>query len=155
MKRHYMNFAWAHMWIKTFAESVDKVVELYADPFLFEDLLLGQQITDREELRRAFKIFENTDPPGPAGTNVFDVLRYTGDVQHGVIEWEWRGRHVGEFLGVPAASKETVVRGMTFHTYENGKIVREATFWDAVTALQQLGALKPTVAYWKVSGKRP
>jgi steroid delta-isomerase-like uncharacterized protein len=70
-----------------------------------------------------------------------------------VIEWEWRGRHVGEFLGVPAAGKETAVRGMTFHTYENGKIVREATFWDAVTALQQLGVLKPTVEYWKGTGK--
>jgi steroid delta-isomerase-like uncharacterized protein len=149
-----MNFAWAHIWIKTFAESADKVVELYADPFLFEDLLLGQQITDKEELCRAFKVFENTDPPGPAGTNVFDILRYTGDAQHGVIEWIWRGRHVSDFLGVPAAGRETVVRGMTFHTYENGKIVREATFWDAVTALQQLGALKPTVEFWKVSGER-
>jgi hypothetical protein len=92
-------------------------------------------------------------PPGPAGTNIFEVLRYTGDAQHGIIEWEWRGRHVGEFLSVPAAGKETVVRGITFHTYENGKIVREATFWDAVTALRQLGALKPTVEFWKVSGQ--
>ena len=66
-----MNFAWAHMWIKTFAESADKVMDLYADVFLFEDLLLGQQITDKEELRRSFKVFENTDPPGPTGTNVF------------------------------------------------------------------------------------
>ncbi|MBI3801963.1 MAG: hypothetical protein HY268_33970, partial [Deltaproteobacteria bacterium] len=51
-----MNFAWAHMWIKTFAESADKVMDLYADVFLFEDLLLGQRITDKEELRRAFKV---------------------------------------------------------------------------------------------------
>jgi steroid delta-isomerase-like uncharacterized protein len=141
------------MWIKTFAESADKVVQLYADPFLFEDLLLGQQITDKEELRRAFKIFENTEPPGPAGTNTFEVLRYTGDAHYGVIEWEWQGRHVGEFLGVPAAGKATIVRGMTFHTYEHGKIVREATFWDAVTALQQLGVLKPTVKFWKTPEK--
>ena len=144
-----MNFAWAQMWITTFAESADKVVDLYADSFLFEDLLLGQRITDKAELLRAFKVFENTDPPGPAGTNIFSVLRYTGDGQHGVIEWEWRGRHVSDFLGIPAAGKETVVRGMTFHTYENGTIVREATFWDAVSDLQQLGALKPTVEFWK------
>ena len=101
-----MNFAWAHMWIKTFSESAEKAAGLYADPFLFEDLLLGQQITDKDELRRAFKVFESTDPPGPAGTNVFEVLRYTGDARYGVIEWEWRGQHVGEFLGVPAAGKE-------------------------------------------------
>ncbi len=37
--------------------------------------------------------------------------------------------------------------------YENGKIVRESTFWDAVTALQQIGALKATVKFWKVSEK--
>ncbi len=43
-----MNFAWAHMWIKTFSESAEKAADLYADPFLFEDLLLGQQITDKE-----------------------------------------------------------------------------------------------------------
>jgi len=55
------------MWIKTFAESADKVVELYADPFVFEDLLLGQQITDKEELRCAFKVFENTTPPARQG----------------------------------------------------------------------------------------
>jgi steroid delta-isomerase-like uncharacterized protein len=146
-----MNFAWVRMWITTFATNADAVVDLYADVFLFEDLLLGQRISDKEELRRAFKVFENTDPPGPAGTNVFDVLRYTGDAQQGVIEWEWHGRHVGEFLGVPAAGKETVVRGMTFHTYENGKIVREATFWDAATALRQLGALKPAVEFWQGS----
>ena len=29
-----MNFAWANMWIKTFSESANKVVDLYADPFL-------------------------------------------------------------------------------------------------------------------------
>jgi steroid delta-isomerase-like uncharacterized protein len=147
-----MNFAWAYRWIKTFSESAEAAADLYADVFLFEDLLLGQRITDKEELRRAFKVFENTHPPGPAGTHVFEVLRYTGDVQQGVIEWEWRGQHVGEFLGVPAADKETVVRGITFHTYKHGKIVREATFWDAVSALQQLGALKPTVEFWKVPG---
>ena len=85
-----MNFAWAHTWIKTFSESADKVVELYADIFLFEDRLLGQRISDKEELCLAFKVFENTTPPGPAGTNVFDVLSYTGDAHHGVIEWIWQ-----------------------------------------------------------------
>ena len=29
-----MNFAWAHLWIKTFAESADKVMDLYADRHL-------------------------------------------------------------------------------------------------------------------------
>lgn len=149
-----MNFAWARMWITTFATNADAVVDLYADVFLFEDLLLGQRISDKEELLRAFKVFENTDPPGPAGTNIFEVLRYTGDTQHGVIEWEWKGKHVGEFLGIPAAGKETVVRGMTFHTYENGKIVREATFWDAATALRQLDALKPAVEFWKANDNK-
>lgn len=149
-----MNFAWAQRWIKTFSESAKSAADLYAESFLFEDLLLGQHITDKEELHRAFKVFENTDPPGPAGTNVFEVLRYTGDVQHGIIEWVWRGKHVGDFLGVPAAGKETTVRGITFHLYENGKIVRESTFWDAVTALQQIGALKPTVEFWKTSEER-
>lgn len=144
-----MNFAWAHNWIKSFAESADKAVEWYADVFLFEDLLLGQRISDKEELRRAFKIFENTNPPGPAGTNVFDILSYSGDARQGVIEWIWRGKHVGEFLGVPAAGKETSVRGLTFHLYENGKVVRELTFWDAATALRQIGALKPVIEYWK------
>ena len=56
------------MWIKTFSESAEKAVDFYADPFVFEDLLLGQRITDKEELLRAFKVFENTNPPGPAGT---------------------------------------------------------------------------------------
>jgi steroid delta-isomerase-like uncharacterized protein len=149
----YMTFAWAHRRIKIFSENTDKVVDLYAAPFVFEDLLLGQQITDKEELRRAFKVSENADPPGPAGTNVFDVLSYTGDAHHGILEWIWHGKHVGEFLSVPAAGKETTIRGMTFHTYENRKIVREATFWDAVSALQQIGALKPTVEFWKVPGK--
>jgi SnoaL-like polyketide cyclase len=113
----------------------------------------GKRGQGRRPLCRSVCVRGFVTPPGPAGTNFFKVLRYTGDAQHGVIEWEWRGQHVGDFLGVPAAGKETVVRGMTFHTYENGKIVREATFWDAVTALQQLGALKPTMEFWKVSGK--
>ena len=65
-----MSFRFAVMWLKAFRESADKVCELYADEFLFEDLMLGQSITDKGDLARAFALYANTDQAaGSASTS--------------------------------------------------------------------------------------
>ncbi|MGH7964078.1 MAG: ester cyclase [Candidatus Binatia bacterium] len=135
-----MNFDWAHRWIKSFAESPEKGASFYADEFLFEDIPFGARITDKAELKEAFGMFANTDPSNPIGIHVFEVERYTGSSDNGVVNWVWHARHLREFAGLTLSGEEMVIHGMSSHEYKNGKIVRECTFSDIIAVMmRQLG----------------
>lgn len=67
----------------------------------------------------------------------------------GLMQWVWKAKHTADFLGLPAAGKETVTRGTTFHSYKDRKIVREFTMWDFRQVAVQLGAAEPPVRFWE------
>lgn len=72
------DFETGQEWIRTFFESATKIVDFYADEFVFEDISLFQTIDDKKELYAAFAPFENKDPDSPIGVHWFDVIRYDG-----------------------------------------------------------------------------
>ncbi|WP_373081298.1 twin-arginine translocation signal domain-containing protein [Zhongshania sp.] len=65
-----------------------------------------------------------------------------------VMQWIWRGKHNVDFLGLPAIGKTTTTRGITFHCYQNRKIVRESTFWNYRDVAIQLGAAPAPNKFW-------
>ncbi len=65
-----------------------------------------------------------------------------------LMNWLWKAKHNGDFLGLPAKGKITHARGMTFHCYQNRKIVREFTFWNFRHVAIQLGVLEPQQQFW-------
>lgn len=146
-----MNNAYAEKWLRLLNEDAQAAVDLYADSFFFEDLPLEQEITDKEELLLAFLPFVITNPPGPGGTHKLELKQYIGDERMGLIKWIWKGQHTGDFLTIPAAGKETVVEGLTFHVYnQEGKIVHESTCGNMVGALQQLGVIGQLPHWWEI-----
>src|SRR5437899_165256 len=72
------DFETGQEWIRTFFERATKIIDFYADEFVFEDVSLFQTIDDKKELYAAFVPFENKDPDSPIGVHWFDVIRYDG-----------------------------------------------------------------------------
>jgi steroid delta-isomerase-like uncharacterized protein len=134
-----MNQRFAVQWLKAFRKSPELVSEMYADDFLFEDLMLGQSITDKGELARAFAPYSNTDPNNGVGIHLFRIDEVVGNSERAIIRWTWEAHGAAQFLGVPTNGKVVGTSGLTQHVYENGRIKRESTYWDATAALASLG----------------
>ncbi|MBI3213634.1 MAG: nuclear transport factor 2 family protein [Mycobacterium sp.] len=135
-----MSHTFAVKWLKAFRESAEAVVALYADDFLFEDPILGQSITDREELLRVFAPYANKDTENGIGINNFRIDEVVGDENAAIYRWTWQAPTAGAFVGVPTKGKVPGARGITFHIYDaDGRIRREASFWDVATAVRDLG----------------
>ena len=54
------------------------------------------------------------------------------------VEWVARGIHTGDLPGLPATGRLFTLRGVTVVIRENGKIVREALYYDATDLYRQL-----------------
>lgn len=135
-----MNYAFAVKWLKGFRTSPEEVCALYADDFLFEDWMLDQTITDMEDLHRVFAPYANTDPDNGVGIHNFRIRGYEGDEKSGLIRWEWGPEHAAVFLGLDVANKPFWTQGHTFHVYnDEGKIVKESSWWDASAVLRGIG----------------
>jgi steroid delta-isomerase-like uncharacterized protein len=63
-------------------------------------------------------------------------------VAHGpqvVVEWIATGTHSGDFPGLPASGRPFSIRGVTVVVRHEGKIVREAIYYDMEEVRRQLG----------------
>lgn len=135
-----MSHTFAVRWLKAFRESPEAVVALYGDGFVFEDPILGQRITDRDELLRVFAPYANSDETNGIGINNFRIDEVVGDEHAAVYRWTWQAPTATAFVGVPANGKVPGSRGITFHVYnDEGLIVKEASYWDVATAVAELG----------------
>jgi steroid delta-isomerase-like uncharacterized protein len=54
------------------------------------------------------------------------------------VEWVASGIHTGDLPGLPATNREYTLRGVTVVVRENGKIVREALYYDVADLYRQL-----------------
>lgn len=135
-----MSHTFAIKWLKAFRETPEAVVALYADDFLFEDPILGQTITSKAELLRVFAPYANSDTENGIGINNFRIDEVIGDEKSAVYRWTWKAPTAAAFIGIPTNGKVPGARGITFHVYdEDGRIKREHSFWDAATAVADLG----------------
>ena len=55
--------------------------------------------------------------------------------------WQFKGKHTGTFLGIPATGKSVDVIGTTIVKMKDGKIAEEQDFMDNMVFMQQLGLL--------------
>ena len=55
--------------------------------------------------------------------------------------WQFKGKHTGNFFGIPATNKDVDLIGCTIATIVNGKITEEQDFFDNLGFLQQLGLM--------------
>ena len=56
-----------------------------------------------------------------------------------VKHWRFKGKHSGDFFGIPATNNNIDVEGVTLVEMKNGKIAQEQDFMDNLLFMQQLG----------------
>jgi steroid delta-isomerase-like uncharacterized protein len=137
-----MNYHFAITWLKAFRDSPETVCKLYADDSLFEDLMLDQSITDKDDLHRVFAPYANADHSNGVGVHNFGIHEYIGNRRQGLIRWHWSAIDCAIFLGMPtdAIGNRVATSGQTYHVYnDRGQIQRETTFWDAAYVARALG----------------
>lgn len=77
--RQRKSFQTAQDWVTAFFEKgADEVLGYYADDFVWEDIEFAQTITTKEELYKAFVVFNNSGPDSPFGMHKFEMVSYDG-----------------------------------------------------------------------------
>jgi|SRR5882724_12168530 len=125
---------WAMAWT---SNDPERVLALFADDCVFEDVTFGVVARGKEELRSFASDAFAAVPDFKYGlTNRFVASQWAA------IEWVMSGTHKGDFPGMPATGKRFLsVRGSTILELEAGKIRRESDYWDAATFMKQVGLL--------------
>ena len=125
---------WATAWASHDAE---KVVALFTDDCMFEDVTFELIVRGKEQLRGIISAVFTAIPDV-----TFDVTGRVAGREGAAIEWMMSGTHEGDLPGLPATGKRFAVRGTTILELREGKISRESDYWDAVTFMKQVGLLK-------------
>ncbi len=124
-------------WAMAWSSNPDRVLALFADDCVFEDVTFGVVARGKEELRsfanRAFAAVPDFK---------YELISRFAASHWAAIEWVMSGTHQGDFPGMPATGKRfSLVRGATILELEGGKIRRESDYWDAATFMKQVGLL--------------
>jgi steroid delta-isomerase-like uncharacterized protein len=69
----------------------------------------------------------------------FTVESQLADGDQVATRWSWRGRHQGDFMGVPASGREMEMTGTTTFRFQDGKIKEGWWHWDMARMMRQLG----------------
>lgn len=69
----------------------------------------------------------------------FTIKNIFGQNDNIVKHWQFKGKHSGDFFGIPATGKYVNIEGVTLVKMKNGKILQEQDFMDNTVFMQQLG----------------
>ena len=72
-----------------------------------------------------------------------EVVQQFSDGDYVITRVIARGKHTGEFLGIPASNNDVQMEGIAIHRVVDGKIVEHWGQVDGVGMLAQMGALPP------------
>ena len=124
---------WARRWCEAMSSGdTQAALEFYADDVEFEDVPFGATAKG-EGFLPVMEHFVGS------GNNSFTFVRFSGGPEGAAVEAIWRASHQQDFLGVPAAGKQTEVRLVTVLGFDaEGRISRHCDYWDARAVLAQL-----------------
>ena len=76
---------------------------------------------------------------------VFTIKDVFGQDEKLVKHWNFKGKHTGNFFGIPATGKTVNIDGVTLVRMAGGKIAEERDFLDNLDLMTQLGLMPATV----------
>ncbi len=71
----------------------------------------------------------------------FTIVDIFGQGDKLVKYWNFKGKHTGDFFGIPATGKMVDIDGATIVKMNNGKIEQEQDFVDNMDMMTQLGLM--------------
>jgi len=117
------------------SHDVDKVVPLFTDDVVYEDVTFGAVNHGSAELRKFASFFFEAVPDMK-----FELLESSVQGKRGVIEWVFSGTD----KGVYKTGKRFTVHGVSIINLDQGRISRNLDFYDAATIMRQVGVLPAT-----------
>lgn len=72
----------------------------------------------------------------------FSIVKVFGQGDNLVKQWRFKGKHTGDFFGIPATDKSVDLSGVTIVEMRDGKIASEQDFFDNLDFLKQLGLME-------------
>lgn len=117
---------------------VEKIASFFTDDCVYENLARGQTYHGKDQLRGWVKASFDAIPDFKLDiTSLFA----SGDLL--ACEWIMTGTNTHPLSPeLPATGKSFSVRGSTIVQMKDGKIQRNADYWDLATFLRQLGLMK-------------
>ena len=116
------------------SKGTEGVEEYYAPNSVFH--FPGSPPQDREQASGMMAMFYAAFPDL---THTFEDQFAEGDKVMSRVTF--RGKHQGEFQGIPATGKEVAFGAILIDRYEDGKVVEHWTQMDTMGLMQQLGVI--------------
>ena len=114
------------------SHDVEKVVSLFTNDVLYEDVTFGAVNHGSADLRKFASFFFEAVPDMK-----FELLESSVQGRRGVIEWVFSGTD----KGVYKTGKRFTVRGVSIINLDHGRISRNLDFYDAASIMRQVGIL--------------
>lgn len=125
---------WAEAWS---THNVERLVSLFTEDCLYEDIALGAVSRGHAELR---EFAEQTFAALPDFKLQVTSRFVCGN--RGAIEWVMSGTQAFAVPGFPAEGKSfSSLRATTILEFRDGKIHRNTDYWDGAAVLRQTGVL--------------
>ncbi|HEY3092871.1 MAG TPA: EthD family reductase [Vicinamibacterales bacterium] len=128
-------------WAYWSAHDLDRLMSLFTDDVVYEDVTMGVVNRGRSQLRAFAEGFFSGFPDV-----TFELRSAMANGASGGGEWIMRGTHKGDLPGMPATGKRMEVRGSSTFEFDGEKIRRCSDYWDMATFLKQLGLMAPAAA---------
>ena len=127
---------WAESWS---AHDVDKLLPLFTEDCIYEDVSFGMVNRGKRELR-AF-----ADGMLAAFPDLrVDLKSHFVAGPWAAMEWVMSGTHEGDLPGMPATHKKFSLRGATVAELDEARIKRLSDYFDLTAFLKQLGLMPKT-----------
>ena len=120
--------------------NVSAIDEVVSDDFVGHDALTGDQ--DREASKQSIAAYRDAFPD--IHIAIDDIFDADDKV---VLRWSGQGTFENEMMGLqPTHQTGDPVRGITIDRYDGGKMVESWTYWDTLTFMRNLGAVRTETA---------
>lgn len=118
---------------------VDKIVSLFTEDGVHEDVAIGAIYHGKDELRIGLSPLFTAFPDFKL--ELKSIINDEGRLAH---EWVMSGTHIGILpgFGASATGKSFLIRGVSITEMRNGKISRNTDYWNLFKMYEQL-ELKP------------
>lgn len=117
----------------------EDVIHRYLAPRLTGTMEPGLQVETPEQFLELYRGMIATFPDMRV-----TVLDATGCDRHACVRWSASGTHRSDGLGIPATGMQVAFHGMSWFTFEDGKIVAGWDSWNQGALFAKLLAAPPS-----------